>query len=157
MTALHNALVAMLNETFNGPPGEQAFMLNQGDPGLIKQLDVIDAQTASARPMPGKTTIASHTDHILFGIDLLNRWAGGEENPWATADWDASWKRATVDDAAWQDLRTRLKVAAGKWQRYVETKTDWDDLGASGAYASAAHTMYHFGAIRQILAAMGKV
>jgi hypothetical protein len=156
MDSLHQALVTILNETFNGPPGDEAFMLNPGDPGLIGQLDVIDAVTASSRPMPAKTTIASHVDHVLYGFELLNRWADGEKNPWATADWSASWKRTTVDDAAWLDLRSRLKVAAGKWQAFVAKKTDWDHLGACGALSSAAHTMYHFGAIRQILAAMGR-
>ena len=34
------------------------------------------------------------------------------------------------------------------------TRATWDDLSAAGALASAAHTAYHLGAIRQILAAL---
>jgi hypothetical protein len=152
-TIFHKALQTNLREIFDGPPGDMAFILNPGDPGLLRQLESIDAATASKRPMPGKTTIASHADHVLYGLELLNRWLDGEENPWATADWQASWKRTTVDDAGWRNLITRLRAAAEKWQRDLGGKADWDDIAASGAIASAAHTAYHLGAIRQILAA----
>ena len=36
----------------------------------------------------------------------------------------------------------------------VYTRANWDDLAASAALSTAAHTAYHFGAIRQILAAL---
>jgi hypothetical protein len=152
-STFHRALQTVLAEIFDGPPGEMAFLLNPGDPGLLKQLEAIDATTASNRPMPGRTTIAAHVDHVLYGISLMNRWAKGEPNPWATADWDASWRRGTVDDAAWQDLLRRLRRAAGEWQRAVKDRSEWADVDAAGALSSAAHTAYHLGAIRQILAA----
>ena len=75
------ALVHMLTEIFAGPPGQEAYVLNPGDPGLLRQLDTIDASAASKRPMPGKTTIAAHVDHVYFGLAILNRWAAGEANP----------------------------------------------------------------------------
>src|SRR6478672_4255020 len=83
------ALSNMLTEIFDGPPGQEAFVLNSGDPGLLRQIDALDAAAASKRPMPGKTTIAAHADHLLFGLAILNRWAAGEANPWAGADWNA--------------------------------------------------------------------
>jgi hypothetical protein len=150
------ALSTLLTEIFDGPPGQEAYILNPGDPGLLRQLDSLDAQAASARPMPGKTTIAAHTDHVLYGLSLLNRWAAGEANPWADADWDASWRRTTVTDDEWRSLRNRLKQAAAEWQRAVAARTDWDHLAAAGSLASAAHTAYHLGAIRQIFASQGR-
>jgi hypothetical protein len=80
------ALVKLLVEIFDGPPGQEAYVLNPGDRGLLGELDALDARAASTRPMPGKTTIAAHADHVLFGLSLLNRWAAGEPNPWANAD-----------------------------------------------------------------------
>src|SRR5687767_7078979 len=148
------ALSKLLREVFDGPPGKEAFVLNPGDAGLLRQLDSIDAEAASIRPMPGKTTIAAHTDHVLYGLSLLNRWAGGEANPWADADWEASWRRAKVDDDQWRRLRDELRRAADAWQKHVSARTDWDDLAAAGSLASAVHTAYHLGAIRQILAAL---
>ena len=67
------ALSKMLVEIFDGPPGSEAYLLNPGDPGLLRQLDAIDAAAASARPMPGKTTIASHVDHLKYGLTMMNR------------------------------------------------------------------------------------
>jgi hypothetical protein len=150
------ALSVLLREIFDGPPGNDSFLLNPGDPGLLRQLDSIGADAASARPMPGKTTIAAHIDHVRYGLSLLNRWAGGESNPWAGADWDASWKRTTVSAEEWRRLRAELRREADAWRKHAAARTDWNDLTAAGALASAAHTAYHLGAIRQILAALGE-
>jgi hypothetical protein len=149
------AIGKLLIEVFNGPPGDEAYLLNPGDPGLLRQLDSIDAAAASARPMPGKTTIAAHVDHVNYGLTLLNRWARGEENPWADADWNASWQRTTVNPDQWQKLRDDLRAQVEAWSKAVEKRDEWDDVTASGTISSVAHTAYHFGAIRQILAALG--
>jgi hypothetical protein len=148
------ALCKLLVEIFDGPPSNEAFLLNPGDPGLLCQLESIDAKDASTRPMPGKTTIASHVDHVHYGLTLLNRWAAGEANPWADADWDASWKRSFVTDEQWRSLRDELREQADVWRHAAASRTTWDDLSAAGALSSAAHTAYHLGAIRQIVAAM---
>jgi hypothetical protein len=148
------ALVNMLTEIFDGPPGQEAFVLNPGDLGLLRQLDTIDAAAASQRPMPGKTTIAAHVDHVCFGLAILNRWASGEANPWAGADWNASWQRTTVSEEQWQTLKGGLADEAEKWRKHVASRTNWDDLAAAAALSTAAHTAYHLGAIRQILAAL---
>src|SRR5262245_37302972 len=148
-SVFQRALSKMLTEIFDGPPGGAAYLLNSGDPGLLRQLDTIDAATASTRPMPGKTTIAAHVDHVHFGLALLNRCAAGEANPWAGADWNASWQRTSVTEDQWRTLRDRLRSEAEKWRNVVAARTDWDDLGAAAALSSAADTAYHFGAIRQ--------
>ena len=148
------ALDKILVEIFDGPPGNEAYLLNPGDPGLLRQLESIDARAASTRTMPGKTTIASHVDHVHYGFTLLTRWAAGEANPWATADWEASWKRTTVTDDQWRTLRDNLRRESEAWRKHVAARSAWDDMSAAGALSTAAHTAYHFGAIRQILAAM---
>ena len=153
-SVFQRALSNMLTEIFEGPPGSEAYVLNPGDPGLLRQLDSIDESAASQRPMPGKTTIAAHADHIHFGLAILNRWAAGEANPWAGADWNGSWQRTTVTDEQWRTLRDGLREEAAKWRKVVATRTNWDDLGAAAGLSTAAHTAYHLGAIRQILAAI---
>jgi hypothetical protein len=156
-SVFRRALSKLLTEIFDGhPPGNEGYILNPGDPGLLRQLESIDAAAASARPMPGKTTIAAHVDHVHYGMTLLNRWARGEENPWASADWEASWKRPTVTEDQWRTLRDNLRRESEAWQQAVAARADWDDIAAAGALASAAHTAYHVGAIRQILAALQK-
>ena len=154
-STFQRALSKLLVEIFEGPPGEEAYLLNPGDPGLLRQLDSIDALAASTRDVPGKTTIAAHADHVHYGLTLLNRWAGGEPNPWADADWNASWQRSAVTEDQWRTLRAALRHEFDSWHEAVATPTDWDDMAAAGALASAAHTAYHLGAIRQILATFG--
>jgi hypothetical protein len=153
---LQRALSKLLTEIFDGPPGNEAYLLNPGDPGLLRQLETIDASAASTRPMPGKTTIASHVDHVHYGFTLMNRWAAGEANPFANADWEASWRRTTVTEDLWRVLRDDLRREADTWRQVVATRKEWDDMSAAGSLSSAAHTAYHFGAIRQILAAVDR-
>jgi hypothetical protein len=155
-SVFQRALSNMLTEVFDGPPGKEAYLLNPGDPGLLRWLDTIDASAASKRPMPGKTTIAAHVDHVHFGLSILNRWAAGEENPWAGADWNASWQRTAVTDDQWRTLRDRLRHEAEEWRKVVAGRTNWDDMSAAAALSSAAHTAYHLGAIRQLMAGLNK-
>lgn len=153
-SVFQRALSKMLAELFDGPPGDEAYVLNPGDPGLLRQLDSIDAAMASKQFSPGRPPIAAHVDHVQFGLALLNRWAKGEENPWAGADWNASWQRTSVTDDEWRALRAALRREADAWHAVVKKRTSWDDLAASAALSTAAHTAYHLGAIRQILAAL---
>jgi hypothetical protein len=153
-TIFHRALSTLLIELFDGPPGEFAYVLNPGDPGLLRQLESIDAEVASRTPMPGRTTIAAHVDHVHYGLTLLNRWAAGEANPFAVADYSASWRRTRVSEDEWRTLLDNLRRESESWRSAVAARADWDDVSAAGALASAAHTAYHLGAIRQILAAI---
>jgi hypothetical protein len=106
--------------------------------------------------MAGKTTIAAHVDHVHFGLTLLNRWAAGDANAWAGADWNASWQRPTVTEEQWRTLRQNLRAEAEKWRKVVAGRSEWDAVGASAALSTAAHTAYHLGAIRQILASLNR-
>jgi hypothetical protein len=146
------ALSKLLTEVFDGPPGQECYILNPGDLGLSRQLESLDAAAASKRPMPGRTTIASHAAHLLHGLTMMNRWAAGE-NPWADADWGAPWKATSVSPESWRELCAGLRREAAAWQRTVATRDQWDDMWAACALSSLAHTAYHLGAIRQIIAA----
>ena len=61
---------------------------------------------------------------------------------------------STVTDDQWRTLREGLRREAEKWRKVVATRTSWDDIGAAAALSTAAHTAYHFGAVRQILAGL---
>jgi hypothetical protein len=147
------AVSKLLTEIFDGPPGQEAYILNPGDTGLLGQLEKISATTASKQSIPGKPSIAAHVEHVHFGLSLLTRWIGGEENPWADADWTGAWKRLSVTDEQWRTLREDLKKQSATWRKAMAAHTEWDDITAAGALSTIAHTAYHLGAIRQILAA----
>jgi hypothetical protein len=148
--ALHDALAALFSELVDGPPGREAYMLNGGDPGLLRSLDRLSAEAASKTPVPGAASIAAHVDHVCYGLDLMLRWSDGDPNPWAKADWAASWRRVTVTDAEWQALRERLRAAAGRWRAALSAPRELSALEMNGVIASVAHLAYHLGAIRQI-------
>lgn len=151
----HDAIVKLLIEIFEGPPGDEAYILNPGDPGLLRQLEAISAVTASTRPAPTKPPLAAHADHVFYGLTLLNRWMAGEENPWAGADWNASWRITSVTEEEWRALVSTLRQASVTWRETAARRQEWNPVDAAGAISSVAHTAYHLGAIRQILAITG--
>ena len=155
-SVFHGALSKLLIEIFEGPPGDEAYILNPGDPGLLRQLESISAATASVSPAPGRPPIAAHVDHVHYGLALLNRYIAGEKNPWANSDWNASWKITSVTEEQWRTLLSKLRQASVAWREAAMKLQNWDDVTASGAISSVAHTAYHLGAIRQILAVANK-
>jgi hypothetical protein len=148
--AFHSSMARLFSELVAGPPHDDAYMLNPGDAGLLRSLDKIGAAAASRPASAGGASIAAHVDHICYGLQLLNQWSGGDPNPWATADWAASWTRGTVDDNGWAELRSRLANEARRWQQALEQPRDFSDVELNGVIGSIAHLAYHLGAIRQI-------
>ena len=146
---IRRTIVILLRELIDGPPGETAYMLNQGDRGLLKSLDTLSAEAASARPT-GRASVAAHVDHVTYGLHLLNRWAGGEANPWATANWSESWKRLPVTDEEWVKLRANLRGEAQAWMDGAGRERSVSEIEIAGMIGSVAHLAYHLGAIRQL-------
>ena len=152
-SVFQRVVAKLLVEVFNGPPGDEAYVVNPGDAGLLGQLETISAATASQQYIPGKPSIAAHVHHVYFGLSVLNRWLSGEENPWADSDFSESWRRVTVTEAEWRALRDSLRKEADTWRNAVIARAKWDDISGAAALSTIAHTAYHFGAIRQVLAA----
>ena len=141
-------LAMLLGELVNGSAKEGGYMLNGGDEGLLKSLEKISAAEASALTVTG-SSIAAHTDHLRYGLSLMNRWSKGE-NPFQGADWGGSWRRTAVSDDEWRRLRDDLRAQTSAWLDAVGQPREVDELGLGGVIGSIAHLGYHFGAIRQI-------
>jgi hypothetical protein len=90
-----------------------AFILNSGDTGLLRALDVLSAADAS-QSVNGGASIAAHASHLRYGLSLMNRWAREGGDPFADATWDAAWKIAVVDDPMWQEIREGLRSEADR-------------------------------------------
>ncbi|CAA9310530.1 MAG: hypothetical protein AVDCRST_MAG89-1087, partial [uncultured Gemmatimonadetes bacterium] len=82
---------------------------------------------------------AAHVEHLRYGLRLMNRWAAGEENPFADADWTASWKRTTVSDAEWERLRAGLREEAHRWLAALQTPREVAPVELNGMIGSIAH------------------
>jgi hypothetical protein len=145
---LTNTLTTLLAELVDGAPEGGAYMLNGGDPGLLRSLDKLSAQAAS-RSADGGGTIAAHVEHLRYGLSLMNRWAGGE-NPFTDADWSRSWRTTSVSDAEWQALRDGLADEAHRWGAALGQPREVNAMEINGVIGSIAHLAYHLGAIRQI-------
>ena len=145
---LSNTLTTLFSELVNGAPKNGAYMLNAGDEGLLRSLDKLSAQAASA-PTPTGSTIAAHVDHLRYGLSLMNRWSAGE-NPFGNADWSTSWKKTTVSDEEWKTRRAELRTESDRWLEALRTPRDVQLIELNGIVGSIAHLGYHLGAIRQI-------
>ncbi len=146
---ISGTLSTLLGEVVDGAPSGGAYMLNGGDLGMLRSLDRLSASDASVAATGG-ASIAAHVDHVRYGLSLMNRWAGGEENPFASADWTASWRTTTVSDEEWERLRADLRDEAHRWLEAVRTPREVGEIELNGMFGSIAHMAYHLGAIRQI-------
>lgn len=142
-------LLALFSELVNGPSTSGAFILNSGDVGLLRSLDRISAADAS-RAVHGGATLAAHTQHLRYGLSLMNRWGREGGNPFADAKWDEAWKSSAVTVAEWDAIRGGLRDEAADWLEVLKTPREVADVELSGMVASIAHLAYHLGAIRQI-------
>jgi hypothetical protein len=136
-------------ELVEGAARGTAFILNPWDPGLLRSLDGLSAADASHIPAGRTSSFAAHVDHLRYGLELLNRWSGGDD-PFADADYSASWQRTTVQEAEWTRLRAELRMQTETWARALLDRRPLDDIALTSVVASIAHVAYHLGAIRQI-------
>lgn len=147
-TAFGDTLTTLLAELVDGTPPSGGFVLNRSDPGLLRSLDRVSADAASALT-PAGSSIAAHVEHLRYGLSLMNRWASGE-NPFRDADWSASWRKTTVTDAEWARLRAQLLEEARRWLEALRVPRDVSQVELNGVFGSVVHLAYHLGAIRQI-------
>jgi hypothetical protein len=143
-----DSLGTLFSELVDGAPERGTYMLNPGDAGLLRSLDRLSAEAASAAA-DGGASIAAHVEHLRYGLSLMNRWAAGE-NPFRDADWNAAWNTRTVSDAEWQKLRADLADEAHRWLEALRRPRDVMPIELNGMIGSIAHLAYHLGAIRQI-------
>ena len=145
---LSQALTTLLREVLEGPPASGAFVLNRTDKGLLASLDALSADAASIR-RDGYSSVAAHVEHLRYGLELLNRWARGED-PWSTANYAMSWQRDRVTGEQWKTLREALRGEAHAWIAAAARRTEWNEQAMTEVIASVVHLAYHLGAIRQI-------
>lgn len=146
---LTDALTTLFSELVDGAPASGAYVLNPGDAGLLGALERLSAADAS-NGIAGGAPVAAHVDHLRYGISLMNRWASGEENPFASADWSAAWRRTEVTDEEWRELRDGLRQETHRWLGALGTPRDVDTVALNGMLGSIVHLGYHLGAIRQL-------
>src|SRR5689334_15119634 len=126
-------LATLFAELVDGAEADEAYVLNRGDVGLLRSLEKLDADAASRAASTG-APVASHVDHVRYGLSLFNRWARGE-NPWNDADWGASWRTTSVSAAQWQQLLADLRRETDAWAQTLRTPREVNDIELTGIVA----------------------
>ncbi|HEY0670935.1 MAG TPA: hypothetical protein VGD27_01650 [Longimicrobiales bacterium] len=148
----HRSLPSLFTELVHGvPEGVAAFALNPGDAGLLASLDQLSADQASRSANSG-ATIAAHVDHLRYGLSLMNRWAGGEKDPFHDADWSQAWQTTAVTETQWAELRRALRGETERWLDALKSARAVRGIELDGVIGTVIHLGYHLGAIRQIAA-----
>jgi len=138
-------ILDVLREAFEGPKERWSYFTdNRSDAGLFGTLAKLDASDASR--MLGKTSIAAHVSHVIFGLDASARWIEGDRT---THNWKESWTTASVDDEQWARMRDKLKVSYQDMRRDIELFASSSKESMGGVIGALAHVAYHLGAIRQ--------
>ena len=139
------ALEILFRETFEGmaTAEEQVFLAHES--GIFITLGNIDASRASTEM--GATTIAAHSEHARFYIELLDNYLNKNMR---VVNFNQSWQIKTVSEDEWDDLRENLSRVYRKTAETFEKNDEWSLDTITVAMGILAHTAYHLGAIRQL-------
>jgi hypothetical protein len=150
------SVLILLDEAYVGPDEQQGvwFLDNVPNGGFFGTLQDVSAQLASRSVVEGGSTIAAHTNHLRFSMELANRAFRGE-NAYANADWAGSWSIKRVSESEWKQLTASLHAEYEKLREAIQGGSNWSNFYMlTGALALVAHAAYHLGAIRQMVRAL---
>lgn len=144
-TDFTQALSLLFRETFEGmpAPGQPVFL--DRDAGIFATLGAIDAAQASTEM--NSTTIAAHSEHTRFYLELLDNYLNVDLR---IIDFKQSWRVKTVSEDEWDELRENMSRIYRKAGETFDKKDDWALDTITVAVGIVAHTAYHLGAIRQM-------
>ncbi|HVO40096.1 MAG TPA: hypothetical protein VMV03_13785 [Spirochaetia bacterium] len=138
-------VLGVLAEAFEGPRERWSYFTDTGrDSGLFGSLAKVDAAAASR--VIGRTSIAAHVNHLIFGLHASARWVEGDRT---THSWTESWSVSQVDEAGWTRMREELRAAYADMDRVIRLFAIASEEAMGGVLGALAHAAYHLGAIRQ--------
>ena len=143
-------LMQLFEEVFETHHG---IFLDKGT-SLFETLHGISAEQASRPLGTGGATVAAHTAHVDFYLEVLERFLLARDT--TPADWRAIWLTVqAVQPEEWAALQHRLRASYKRVSATLRGLDDWNDGDSlSVAMAMVAHTAAHLGAIRQGLRAL---
>jgi hypothetical protein len=148
-------LIDMYRETFEGAlkPDWCWIVSGPAEASVFGSLAGLTAEVAYASPAPGRKSIAAHTAHLKYTLELTHQRLLGENPP---ADWPGSFEPGPAGAAGWVQLQQELRTAYDNvltfYQRLRDQPIpDWLPIQAVGLVAMTGHNAYHLGAIRQLL------
>jgi hypothetical protein len=145
-------LFTILEETFETHHG---VYLDKGT-SLFATLNQISAGEASIPVGNRCATIAAQVEHVIFYLEVLERYITGQDV--GQPDWDEIWSRVSgVTATEWNESRARLKATYDRLSEMLRGIENWERNDAIGnSMAIVVHTAYHLGEIRQALCTVGR-
>jgi hypothetical protein len=141
----------LLRETFEGGNGPSTQFLDNGpESGFFGVIGGLTAAQASRPTRPGGATIAGHVHHVGFGLEVSEAWMRGDRE---SRDWSQSWTVKSVDDASWKRLLETFRRRYEAFNRTVAASNGMDAGSLANVMGAIAHSAYHLGALKQVLAA----
>jgi len=147
-----NNLIALLNETFEGPSHALGSSYLENGAGLFQTLDILTAEAASHAPYAGAPTIAAHCAHLAYYVRVNHNCAKGQEQH---VDWPSSWRLQQVGDQEWEELKGSVRREYGALIETIESLETCEAREIGEIMPIVAHTAYHLGAIRHALKNLG--
>lgn len=148
INAVVNLLEMFLLEAFEDVQ-QQPLFINRGT-SLFTTLSEITAAQAS-KPMGDCATIAAHTEHIRYYLDVLEDFMFKKDMSYV--NWDVIWETvSTVTDDEWQTMNDNLKASYERVKAHLNNEAVWDSIHeVSAMMGMIVHTAYHLGELRQML------
>lgn len=143
------ALQALFKETFEGMPAQEGAVFLDRSVGIFTTLGKIDARRASTET--NRTTIAAHSEHARFYLELLNNYLNKN---YRVIDFKQSWRIKKVNDNEWEMLRENMSRTYREVSGTFQKNEEWTLDEITVAMGMLAHTAYHLGAIRQMIKAI---
>lgn len=150
---LQSAILTLFTEAYIGPENPEAPWFSDlgSNSGLLGTLSSVSAETASKAQGAAGSTIASHTAHVRYALSLANRAYRGE-NPYPTADWEASWSTQAVSSQEWEELLEALRSEYEQLQVALGQDIPYEaPMVLPGTLGIIAHGAWHLGAVRTLL------
>lgn len=137
---------ALMAETLTGNVGGTWFV--ERTEALLPILRGMTAEQASKRAGEKVSSVAAHTLHTAYYMELAGNWfRTGEEEK---SDWEKSWSVQTVDEDGWEQAVDRLEKAADALTAAVDSNEIADQDNLTYALANLSHAAFHLGSIRQL-------
>lgn len=147
----------LMEEVYLGYERPDGTWITENEPwsGFLGQLrDLRAAEASSPIGYPDGASIASHTNHLRFSLNLANRAFRGE-NAYENADWNGSWLVNAVSEDEWQTMLRELESEYRNLVPLLAPGGIWSDSRIlTGVVGLVAHGAWHLGAIRQMIYAL---
>ena len=140
------SLSLLFREAFEGLTAPEVNIFINPETSFFSTLGHIDAKKASAEK--NQTTIAAHSEHARFYMELLNNYLNKRFH---VVDFNQSWRIKEVSEDEWDLLRENISKTYREISETFEKNEDWSLDTITVAMGILAHTAYHLGAIRQII------